>query len=86
MKWLQEIFQDIDGGYSAKRTAFFIFIFLFVILVIVILFRPVDAKALDFLHDVLDKVTDLIKWLGGFIVAERVQLFGKKDDGHVGGN
>ena len=76
MVFVTQIFQDIDGAYSAKRTAFFVFVFLFVIVTLGIHFYRDEAS---FLNSALDKITDVIKWLGGFIVAEQGTKFARKD-------
>jgi len=75
MKFISQIFKDVNDSYSSKRTAFFIFIFLFVAIHGVILFRLIPSETLTFLQSSLEKVTDVIKWLGGFIVAEQATKF-----------
>lgn len=70
MTFIKQIFQDIDGSYSSKRTAFFIFIFLFVAISCLTYLDAVPVNKIAFAQSSLDKLSDLIKWLGGFIVAE----------------
>ncbi len=77
-KFLTDMFQDVDGDYSSKRTAFFFFIFLFTVMVAGIYFKVADPPTLNFLQSALDKVTSIIEWLGGFIVAERAPALGGK--------
>jgi hypothetical protein len=80
-RFLAEIFQDVDGGYSAKRTAFFILLALFVSIIFGIGSKAFDKGVLEFMQGALEKIADLLKWLGGFIVAERApSLTGKKDN------
>lgn len=82
LKFIAEIFQDVDGGYSAKRTAFFLLLIAFLLIAGGVYFRAVDAAALGFLSGVLDKIKELLTWLGGFIVIERApQLMGRKPEG-----
>lgn len=66
-KFLSGIFQDVGNSYSAKRTAFFILVLLLVVIVYgaVYLAHPVTDI-------IFNGLIDLIKFLGGFIVAERV--------------
>lgn len=76
MKFISEIFQDDEGGYSAKRTAFFIFIFIFVVFIIggtiaAWVAGAIPTAVIAFIQSVLDKLVDLIKWTGGFIAAEK---------------
>jgi hypothetical protein len=77
-KFIVEIFQDVDGGFSAKRTAFFIMVALFVAMFATVHFVAYSPAQLAWLQTGLDRVTDLIKWLGGFICAERVTAFAPK--------
>ena len=81
MNFLRQIFQDIDGCYSSKRTAFFIFVILFVVLTVLLYFRRFDAAAIPLMRDAQDHLTDLIKWLGGFIVSEQVTKFAARREG-----
>lgn len=78
-KFFSEIFQDVDGGYSAKRTAFFILLLAFIAIASGVYLKAFDQGVLTFMQGVLDKITDLIKWLGGFIVAERVPNLTRKE-------
>ena len=80
MKFLTEIFQDIDGGYSAKRTAFFVFVALFVALTLLVYCRMVPEAVLGFVQGALDKLTDLIKWMGGFIASEQASKFAPRKE------
>ena len=65
-----EIFQDIDGGYSAKRMVLFVLLFVFLILVSAeVIFNAGIGQ------NILDSVTDLIKWMGGFVASEQVTKF-----------
>lgn len=78
MKFLTQVFQDIDGNFSAKRTAFFILIGLLVSVFMTVTFLHLASETLTFLSGGIDKLTTLIEWLGGFIVAERAQTFAPK--------
>lgn len=78
MKFFPEIFQDIDGGYSAKRTAFFIFVALFVMIALLLYFRAVPKDAIPLMQGTQDRLTDLIKWIGGFIAGEQATKFAPK--------
>jgi len=78
MAFLSQIFQDIDGAYSSKRTAFFIFVALFVALTAALLFKTVPAPALGVIQGTQDKLVDLIKWIGGFIMGEQATKFAGK--------
>jgi hypothetical protein len=69
-RFFSEIFQDVDGGASAKRVAFLSFVILFIFLTTAVYFRVVPPEKLSFVQTALDKTQDLIKWLGGFILAE----------------
>lgn len=71
MKFFNEIFQDADGGASAKRTAFFLFVALFIGLSLAVIFHGVTPDVTTFAQGALEKTSDIIKWLGGFIVAEK---------------
>lgn len=75
MKFFAEIFQDIDGSFSAKRTVLFVFVLLFVALTVAVYFHQVGKDALGFIQGALDKITDLIKWMGGFVAAEQATKF-----------
>lgn len=66
-----ELFQDTDGGTSAKRFAFFIILFFFVIVSSLVLFHGIAAPLIPFANEVTDKCQDLIKWLGGFILGDK---------------
>ena len=81
MKFLSEIFQDVDGSFSSKRTDFFVFILLFVGTTVAVYFHEISKDALGFVSGAMDKCTELIKWLGGFIVAEQATKFAPKKDG-----
>ena len=78
MTFLHQIFQDIDGCYSSKRVAFFIFVMLFVGIAALLCLHAVDAAVLPLLQAIQDHVTELIKWLGGFIVSEQAVKFAPK--------
>jgi uncharacterized membrane protein len=80
MAYLAKIFQDVGGEPSSKRWVLFIFVLLFVTVTLMIYFRAVDPGKIPFLQSALDRITDIIKWMGGFVVAERApQLMGRKD-------
>ena len=64
--FIKEIFQDVDDGFSAKRTAFFIFIALLVMCVIMAVFWKAAIPAM-----ILGGLVDLIKWIGAAILGER---------------
>lgn len=81
MKFLSEIFQDIDGGFSMKRSAFALFILLFIVVGMAVIFKAFDSGVLDFLKDLEGKIVDVIKWMGGFIVAERIPNVTQKSGG-----
>lgn len=83
-KFVAEVFQDVDGGFSAKRTILFVMLLTFVLVTGYVVLNGVvihaGAKAiysipdqtLAFLQGVLDKCVDGIKWIVGAITAERV--------------
>ena len=71
-----EMFEDTEGGTSSKRVAFFIFIITFVALVIGCViatwhFGVLPPAVIAFVNGTLDKITELIKWIGGFILADK---------------
>ncbi len=82
-KFTSEIFQDVDGGFSMKRTLLFVFAVCFVVITVYVVHYGVAVRVgqktvfaipqetLSFLQGVLDKCIDAIKWLGGMILAER---------------
>lgn len=65
--FIKEIFQDVDDGFSAKRTAFFIFVALIVACVVVTL--AVKTIAIPAL--IWNGLVDLVKWIGASILGER---------------
>jgi hypothetical protein len=73
--FFKEIFQDVDGHYSSKRTAFFIFVGLFVAIAVLVNLKAVDLAAVPILTATEDHLTELIKWLGGFILGEQAAKF-----------
>lgn len=75
MKFLREIFQDVSGSYSSKRVAFFVFIILFIAISLLLFFRAVPTALVQ---GTQDHLTDLIKWMGGFIVGEQATKFAPK--------
>lgn len=84
MKFFSEIFQDVDGGYSAKRTAFFLLIFLFVVVILAGYFQTIPAPMTAYMQGALDKITELIKWIGGFIAGEQATKFAPNQTKEVG--
>lgn len=81
MNYIRQVLQDIDGSYSSKRAAFFVFVLLFVALTVGVLFKAVPRDAVAFVQTTEDKLVDLIKWIGGFIVGEQASKFApKKED------
>lgn len=66
-----ELFQDTDGGTSAKRFAFFIVLAFFIIISTLVLFHGVSADLVGFAGTVTDKCKDLIQWLGGYILLDK---------------
>lgn len=78
MGYLTKILSDVDGSPSSKRWVLLIFVLLFVIVTVLIYFRALDANGTAFLTSALDRITDIIKWMGGFVVAERVPQLAKK--------
>lgn len=64
--FIKEIFQDVDDGFSSKRTAFFIFIALIVLCVVTTVFFKAAIPAL-----IWNGLVDLIKWIGVAILGER---------------
>lgn len=70
-KFLSEIFQDTDGGASMKRFAFFIFVFFFIALSAGVVLHGLDQSVIGFANSTLEKVTDIIKWLGAYILADK---------------
>lgn len=75
MKFLPEIFQDIDGSFSAKRTAFFIFIVMLMILTLMLFVHTVPEARIPAIQSSQDKLVDLIKWIGAFIAGEQLTKF-----------
>lgn len=66
MKALSETFQDVDGGYSAKRAGFFIFIGLLVAVVVGCTFFGTPFNL-----TIWTGLVELIKWIGAAILLER---------------
>lgn len=64
--FIKEIFQDVDDGFSSKRTAFFVFILLLAACVIAAVFWKVGVPAM-----IWNGLVDLIKWIGAAILGER---------------
>lgn len=79
--FFSQIFQDVDGGYSAKRTAFFLFIAAFLLLIGGVALHQVPDGALEFVKGAIEKLQDLIKWMGALIASEQLTKFApaKKD-------
>ncbi|HEV2650116.1 MAG TPA: hypothetical protein VGU69_02565 [Rhizomicrobium sp.] len=73
-KYFSEIFQDIDGGYSAKRTAFFIFVLL-IVAGFPMALAVHDHATLDYLRQGMATLADLIKWMGALIASEQMTKF-----------
>lgn len=83
LRFLHEIFEDTDGGFSSKRVALFIFIILFVTIVIYVahfgvaigagkaVVYAIPKETLDFLASALEKIKDIIVWLGAFVLADK---------------
>jgi hypothetical protein len=65
--FFKEIFQDVDDGFSAKRTAFFIFVALIVACVVVTFFGKALIPPM-----IWNGLVDLVKWIGAAILGERV--------------
>lgn len=78
-KFFSEIFQDIDGGYSAKRTAFLMFALGFMVLSGALLLHGVPASMMELAKGTQDKLVELLKWVGGFIMGEQATKFAPKD-------
>jgi hypothetical protein len=78
LKWLGGVFHDIDGAPSAKRLAFFLLLLLLAFVTLLMLYRPASAAVMEFAKTTQDRLIDLLKWLGGFIVVERApRLLGR---------
>lgn len=83
-KYVSEIFQDVDGGYSMKRALLFVFAAVFVVVTIYVVHFGVAVhegqktvfaipqETLDFLKTVLGYCMDGIKWLGALVLGERL--------------
>lgn len=71
MKFIAEIFQDTDGGYSAKRAAFFVLIVFFIGMSLLVVFHGVDANVAGFAGQAIDKAKDMIQWLGAYILGDK---------------
>ena len=74
-KFVAEIFQDVDDGFSMKRTMFFVLI----VALLVVVFGAVYVTRVEpgVLNEVLGTLERIIEWLGGFIVAERAPAIGR---------
>ncbi len=70
-KFLKEVFQDVDGYYSFKRTALGVVVFLLAVVV----FCPIFGIAYP--DTVVPALSDLIKVGLGFVVAEHITKFAK---------
>jgi len=79
VNFIRQIFQDVDGDFSSKRTAFFVFIVLFVFIASAMFFHVLPKDTVPLMQSTQEKITDLIKWIGGFIVAEQGAKFAPKD-------
>ncbi len=90
-RFVAEIFQDVDGGFSAKRTILFVFVGAFIAIILYVIHygvavhvnnasaSAIPKETLDFLSGALDKLMSGIQWLAVTILGERApQLFGKK--------
>jgi hypothetical protein len=75
MKYLREVFQDIDGAYSFKRSAFLIVLLLLIVVTVAPMLRDFSNDVLAYLSKSQETLIALLTWLGGFIVAERAQKF-----------
>lgn len=80
MTFFKEIFQDVDGGFSSKRAAFILFVILFALIALALSFRLVPQSVLPAVQSTQDKLVDLIKWVGGFILGEQASKFAPNKD------
>lgn len=80
-KFISEIFQDTDGGSSMKRFAFFLFVIFFIGLTLGVVFHGLDQSVVGFANATLEKVTDIIKWLGAYILADKAPAIVKAATG-----
>lgn len=91
--FLKEIFQDIDGGFSMKRT---IALILLVTIVAIVLYvahygiavqmgtktiNAIPAATLDFLRNALEHLLDGLKWVVALIATEQASKFAPAKNG-----
>ena len=73
---LSDMFSDTEGGTSSKRVVFFLLVITFIILIfgsvaVVWHIGIVPPAVIAFVNGCLDKIMDGIKWIGGFILADK---------------
>jgi len=83
-KYISEIFQDVDGGYSMKRMLLFVFALTFLVVTGYVVWYGVAVhtgqktvysipqETLEFLKTVTSYCIDAIKWLATLVLGERV--------------
>lgn len=82
-RYISEVFQDLDGGFSMKRLIAFALIGTFLLVTLYVVLNGVTvhagakaiysipAETLTFLQGVLDKCIEGLKWVITLITAER---------------
>lgn len=87
MNFVKEIFQDIDGGFSMKRTIAIILLILIVAIVLYVAhygiaaqlgtksITAIPAATLDFLRNALERLLDGLKWVVALIASEQASKF-----------
>lgn len=67
-----EFLQDATDSYSVKRLVLLIMVVVFVVLCIGPLIHTFDKVTLGQIDSFADKAKELIKWMGGFVLAEKI--------------
>ena len=74
---LEQLFQDIDGTLSSKRVIAISLVSLFISCYVALFFGFVDPALGTQAQGLIEKLSDLIKWVIGFIASEQAVKFAK---------
>lgn len=73
---VSDMFSDTEGGTSSKRVAFFVLVISFILLIAGTMVYAwhagtIPQGVINFVNGCLDKIMEGIKWIGGFILADK---------------
>lgn len=77
-----EILEDVTSSLSAKRIAFFVLLVAFLIVTFAVLIHKLPPDLQAYASTSQEKISDLLKWLGGFIASEHLPTFGRGEKPH----